>query len=330
MLTIYPWQKSQWLRLLEMQQQNRLPHALLLCGPEGIGLNQFAQTFAMQMLCLDNNSGSACGTCQSCQLFNAGTHPDLTMIEPEEEGKQIKIDQIRELLNYVTLKSFSGNLKIAIIEPADAMNRATANALLKTLEEPPSQSMLLLLSHRPSNLPITIRSRCQRIDFKPTYDQTAIEWLQKQTGDSDLSPELLLRLSAGGPLKALGLIEDDQLQFRHTLLKDLNQLNRKDCDPVQIAANWQAVGVENTLSCLMRIIQDLIRMKLLRERANLVNLDLKEDLQDLVNSLDLLALVRNYDFVLLKYQQSTGPMNYNPLSILEEVVLHWNNPEITS
>lgn len=330
MLEIYPWQENQLRRLLEMQQLNRLPHALLLSGPDGIGLNQFAQTFAMQMLCLDNNTESACGTCQSCHLFTAGTHPDLTIIEPEEKGKQIKIAQIRELIDYVALKSFSGNLKIAIIEPADAMNRATANALLKTLEEPPSQSMLFLLSHRPSNLPITIRSRCQRIDFKSAFDQAATEWLQKQSADSNLSPELLLRLSGGGPLKALELIEDDQLQFRHTLLKDLNLLRRKDCDPVQIAAQWQALGVENILTWLMRIILDLIRLKLLRERANLVNLDLKEDLQDLVISLDLLALVRNYDFVLLKYQQSIGPMNYNALSILEEIVLHWKNPEIAN
>ncbi len=332
MMEIYPWQKSQWQRLLEIQRQNRLPHAMLLCGPEGIGLKHFAQTFAMQLLCLSKNIDSecACGTCQSCQLFIAGTHPDLTTIEPEEQGKQIKIAQIRELIDYVALKSFSGDLKIVIIEPADAMNRATANALLKTLEEPPSQSMLFLLSHRPSKLPITIRSRCQRIDIKPAFEQAAIEWLQKQSAESDLSPELLLRLSGGGPLKALDLIEDDQLQFRHTLLKDLNQLSRNNCDPVQIAANWQTLGVENIIAWLMRIILDLVRLKLLRERAILVNLDLKDDLQDLVNSLDLLALVRNYDFVLLKYQQSTGPMNYNSLSILEEIVLHWNNPEIAN
>jgi len=329
MLEIYPWQEKQRQRMLEMQQQDRFPHALLLCGPEGIGLTRFAQTFAMQMLCLSKgiDSENACGTCQSCQLFAAGSHPDLSIIEPEEEGKQIKIAQIRELIEYVTLKSFSGNKKIAIIEPADAMNRATANALLKTLEEPPSQSMLFLLSHRPSNLPITIRSRCQRIDFGPVFDETAISWLNAQSFDSHLSTELLLRLSAGGPLKALSLVEDEQLQHRHTLLKDLKSLTKKNGDPVQIASSWQALGVESIFVTLMRIIQDLIRLKLQHERATLVNLDLKEDLQDLVNSLDLVALVRNYDFVLFKYQQSTAPMNYNVLSLFEEIVVNWNKPE---
>ena len=329
-MLIYPWQEKQKQRLLEMQKQDRFPHALLLCGPEGIGLNQFAQTFVMQMLCLseDITSINACGTCQSCQLFNAGTHPDLSIIEPEEEGKQIKIAQIRELINYVTLKSFSGKLKIVIIEPADAMNRSTANALLKTLEEPPSQSMLFLLSHRPSSLPITIRSRCQRLDFEPAFGETATQWLKDQSHGSHLSEELLLRLSGGGPLKALSLVEDDQLQHRQTLVKDLKSLTGTNADPVQMASSWQALGLDNIFVGLMRIIQDLIRLKLLREKANLVNLDLKEDLQDLVNSLDLVALVRNYDFVLLKYQQSTGPMNYNILSLFEEIVVNWNKPEI--
>ena len=330
MTNIYPWQNDQWERLMEMQQQDRLPHAILLCGPDGIGLKQFAQSAAMQLLCLSKQpeSNHACGTCQSCQLYNAGNHPDLNHIEPEETGKQLKIAQVRELIEYVALKSFSGKQKVAIIEPADAMNRATANALLKTLEEPPSQSMLFLLSHRPSKLPITIRSRCQRIDFKPAYKQTDIDWLNNQMDDSKLSAEALLRLAGGGPLKALSLIGDEQLEFRHTLVNDLKLMNRKNCDPIQIAANWHTLGLENILNWLMKIILDLVRLKLLPDRANLINLDLKEDLQDLVNSLDLVALVRNYDFVLLKYQQSTGPMNYNPLSILEEIVLHWNNPEI--
>ncbi len=326
---IYPWQEKQKQHLLDMQQQERFPHALLLCGPEGIGLNQFAQTFAKQLLCLSKgiDAENACGTCQSCQLFAAGSHPDLTIIEPEEEGKQVKIAQIRELIEYVTLKSFSGKIKVAIIKSADAMNRATANALLKTLEEPPSQSMLFLLSHRPSNLPITIRSRCQRIDFEPALDDIAINWLNTQSYDSSLSAELLLRLSGGGPLKALSLVEDEQLQHRQTLLRDLKSLTKRNGDPVQIASSWQALGVESIFVTLMRIIQDLIRLKLQHERANLVNLDLKEDLQDLVNSLDLVALVRNYDFVLFKYQQSTGPMNYNVLSLFEEIVVNWNKPE---
>lgn len=332
MLGIYPWQEKQKQRLLEMQKQQRFPHALLLSGTEGIGLEQFAQTFAIQILCLNKglDPDNACGTCQSCQLFLAGSHPDLLIIEPEEEGKQLKVDQIRELIEYVTLKSFSGNYKIAIIKQADAMNRATANALLKTLEEPPSQSMLFLLSHRPSNLPITIRSRCQKVEFESAFDDRAINWLEQQPIESNLPIELLLRLASGGPLKAISMIEEQQIQHRQALLNDLKSISSNKSDPVQIASNWQSLGSENVFISLLRLIQDLIRLKLQKEPINLVNFDLKEDLQDLVNSLDLIALIRNYDFVLFKYQQSTGAMNYNVLSLFEEIVLNWNKPKVAT
>lgn len=336
MLEIYPWQEKQKQRLLEMQKQQRFPHALLLSGPAGIGLKQFARVIAMQMLCLNkgqdngnNNPEHACGTCQSCQLFSAGSHPDLLFIEPEDEGKQLKVDQIRELIEYVTLKSFSGHYKIAIIRQADAMNRATANALLKTLEEPPSQSLLFLLSHRPANLPITIRSRCQKIDFEPVYGKKAVNWLNSQEIDSKLPTELLLRLASGGPLKAITLIEDEQIQHRQTLLNDLKLLSSGKADPVKIASSWQTFESDHVFINLLRIIQDLIRLKLQKNLSNLVNYDLKEDLQDLVNTLDLVEMLRNYDFVLFKYKQSTGVMNYNILSLFEEIVLNWNKPEVT-
>ncbi|MCG8379824.1 MAG: hypothetical protein MI865_10175, partial [Proteobacteria bacterium] len=269
----------------------------------------------------------ACGTCQSCQLYMAGNHPDKLMIEPEDSGKQIKIAQIRELIEYVSLKSFSGNTKVAILDPAEAMNRATANALLKTLEEPPPQSMLLLLSHRPSSLPITIRSRCQRIEFNTTLGPEVTEWVNSQIGDTGHSAELLLQLSYGAPLKSLELLEDEQLEQRRIIIKDLKQLSKSGADVVKVAAKWQELGCTSVLGWLLRIIQDLVRLKLVKDKANIVNIDMKQDLQDLVKPLDLRALVQNYDLVHNKYQESVGLMNYNELSLLEEVVIHWNNPE---
>ncbi len=330
MLKHYPWQDEQWQRFMKTQQQDRMPHAILLCGPDGIGLKHFAQTAIMQLLCLsrDNKIHGACGKCQSCRLYAAGNHPDLYVVEPEEGSKQIKIHQIRELLNYVALKSFSGDLKIAIIEPADAMNHAAANTLLKTLEEPPAQSMLFLLSHRSSKLPITVRSRCQRIDFKPAYDSSAKAWLHSELDEKNqLSKDALLRISGGGPLKALQLAAGERLACRSALVGDLKLMCKENCDPIPIAERWKALGVENMLGWLMKMIVDLIRLKLLREKTELINLDLKKDLQEIESSLDLLALVRNYDIVMLKYQQVTGPMNYNPLSLIEEIVLHWRNPK---
>ena len=327
MLDIYPWQYEQMQRLSSMCQQKRLPHALLFSGLEGIGLKQFTLSFAMKILCIskDNQSKVACGKCKSCELFKAKSNPDLKLILPEEKGKLIKVDQVRELIDYVSFKSFLGGIKIVIINPADAMNRSTANALLKTLEEPPTQSMLILLTHRPSILPVTIRSRCQKINFKPTYDKAANDWLDINLKNPQLSSDLLLRLARGGPLKVIELMNEDYLSSRHGLLEDLDILDKQNIDPLKIVARWQNLGAENTVSWLIQIINDLVRLKLCPDKATIMNLDLREDLQGLTNTLDLLKLMRGYDFILLKYKELKGPMNYNSSSILEEIALFWKN-----
>ncbi len=331
MFAIYPWQKDEWQRLLTMQKTGRFPHALLLCGADGIGLRQFAQAFAMQRFCTaaTNSDGNACGQCTHCHLFLGGNHPDVMMVEAAEAGKQIKIADVRGVIDYVALKSFSGSQKIIIIEPADAMNRATANALLKTLEEPPPQSILILLTHQPARLPVTIRSRCQRIDFKPATNETATDWLTEQT-DTSLSVPLLLHLSNGAPLKALALLEHDQLQQRQVILADLLRLKQAKHNIVQIAANWQNFGCEQVLICLMHLLQDIIRLKLLGEQANILNFDMKENLQDIVKAVDLAILIQCYQFIQNKYQETMSPMNLNPLNILEAVLIQWCYPDTIS
>ena len=328
MLEIYPWQIDQMQRLILMHHQNRLPHALLFSGPDGIGLKTFALAFVMRSLCLSNdkNLEIACGNCKSCTLFLGESNPDLYSIEPDEKGKTIKIEQIRELIEYASLKSFSANMKVVIIDSADMMNRNAAPALLKTLEEPPEQTQIILLSHSPSKLPITIRSRCQRIDFKPTYSEDTVSWLNSKLGNSSVDPEILLRLSGGSPLKAIQLATDEQhLACRDKLLQDLGSLDKKNADPVKIAEYWNDMGPDNTLSWLLRIINDLIRLKLSPKKANIMNLDLRDDLQGLSNRLDLLKLIRGYEYISLKYRELAGPMNYSPRSILEEIALFLKN-----
>ncbi len=326
MLELYPWQKKAWQQLMAMLEQQRMPHGLLISGNKGTGLQHLANCLSMRLLCLEpGDSEIACGRCQSCQLFQAGSHPDIKLLEPEEEGKQIRIAQVRELIEYVSLKSFSSRNKIAILHPADAMNRATANALLKTLEEPPEQSMLILLSSSPDRLPITIRSRCQQIEIKPALDEATVNWLQQQQS-SDVAPELLLHLADGGPLRALNMLDDELFQHRQAMLSELKQLQAEKLNPVALANDWQNLGCERVIIMLMRFLQDLVRMKLLQDKAKLLNSDLKQDLQAMVNTLDLLKMLRIYGFLQEKYQQASGPMNYNPLALLEEIVIYWNNP----
>ena len=328
-IAIYPWQQAQWRRLSIMRQQQRLPHALLLSGPDGIGLRQFALAFAMRLLCRTNKTDKACGRCQGCRLFLADNQPDLKLIEPEKAGTAIKIAEIRALIEYAALKSFAGDHKLVIIEPADAMNRAAANALLKTLEEPPPQCRLLLLSHRPAGLPVTIRSRCQRLDFPPAFDRAALDWLRQHGPDSEAPADLLLDLSRGAPLRAAALLEDGQLQQRKQLLRDLRQLGRRGADLAGIAASWQDYGCERTLITLLGLLEDLARLKLLQHKASLLNTDMKQDLQGLAKTLNLRSLLRNYDLVQMKYQEASGPLNLNPLSILEQTLVAWLNTKTT-
>ena len=332
MLEIYPWQKKQMTRLSTMSSQKRLPHGLLLTGPKGIGLKQFSLVFAMRILCesKETNLEFACGGCKSCELFKASTHPDLKFIEVEEDKKSISVKQIREMIEYVSLKSFSTIHKVIIINQADIMQRSASAALLKTLEEPPEQSILILLSHQHSKLPITIRSRCHRIDFKPTYDEIAIGWLNVNLENTELSPNLLLHLTGGGPLRSLELANEEDLMSRHELVSDLNKLSDKTSNPLKIAAHWHELGAENTIPWLLQIFNDLAKLKLTDEKARITNLDLREDLQGLANTLDLLKLVRSYDYILLKYRELTGVMNYSPVSILEEIALFWKNYDATN
>ena len=323
----YPWHEAAWQHTNGMLKQARIPHALLLSGKHGMGLMQFANRLSQRILCSNpHEAGNSCGHCQSCQLFKAGTHPDIKLIEPEEQGKQIRIDQVRELIEFVALKSFSNRAKLAILSPAEAMNRATANALLKTLEEPPEQSMLLLLSHMPERLPITIRSRCQRIDFKAVYDDATVDWLQQQNLETDYPLDLLLHLADGGPLKVLEMLDDETLQDRLRLMTDICSMAKSEVDPVRLAAEWENFGCVQVIICLMRVCQDLVRLNLLKDKANLQNKDLKNELILLAEDRELTSVLRFYSFLQAKYQQASSSINYNSLSLLEEIIIYWNNP----
>lgn len=326
MLTVFPWQTEQWQHLQRIKKSDRLPHALLLTGAEGIGLGHFAHCAVASTLCESGmEGGDPCGICKGCQLRQAGNHPDLFLMEPEAKGKQIKVDQVRDLIEFITLKSYAGGYKIAIIEPADAMNRNAANTLLKTLEEPPSYSLLFLLSHRPALLPVTIRSRCQSLVFKGSAGAETAAWLGKQLDDPELDPALMLSITNGAPLRALALSEDGRLEFRKAVLDDLEALQRNQADPVQVAEKWNAFGTEEALQWLMGLNIDMIRLKLTGETSRLTNPDLSKRLQRLVKTLDLKQLIESHDLAQNNWHLVSGPISLNPQGLLEEWAIHWLN-----
>lgn len=324
MLNPYPWQQRQWRQLLGMAGQGRLAHALLLAGPAGLGIEEFARALAARLLCEKAAEAEpACGACRACRLFTAGSHPDAVFIEPEETGKDIKVDALRELIALLQLSSQYGRHKLAVIAPAEAMNRSAANTLLKTLEEPTPGSILILCSRFPTQLPVTIRSRCQRFNFSASTDADTLAWLAEQAGSGDRARELL-ELAGGRPLAALQLDAEGLLEKQAALLDDLAALRDRGGDPVGTAQRWGGEDVIQVLQWLLVFIRAMVGFRL-DSIAGSGGGGLQERLMTLAQGLDLLSLLEWYAIVMRNYRAASGPYNLNRQGLLEEIIVCWQS-----
>lgn len=322
-LTPYPWQHSIWHSLAERLAESRLPHALLFAGPQGLGKRHLADTLAASLLCEQRSSdGLPCGECHACGLFAAGNHPDYLHLRPEEEKRTIGVDQIRDLASFFSLKSHYGTHKVVVLEPADVMTPAAANALLKTLEEPTPGSFLILCSDQPATLLATIRSRCQKQLFSPVSEAVALPWLERQLPERTQAP-LMFALSGGLPLKALRLAEEGNLDSRKLVLNDVNALATRSGDAVAIAARWHQQGTAECLQWLHHLLLDVARIAagagdLLR------NPDQKALLERLAGGMDLVSLHQLIEKLHQALAQVKGQAN--PQLLLEELLLGWPGP----
>lgn len=245
----YPWQETMWQALQQRIAADRLPHALLLSGAAGLGKLDFAHLLARSLLCDSPVQGLPCGQCRGCQLLAAGTHPDFQAVQPEEEGKEITIGLIRDLLAWQALTPQYGRARVVIIEPADRMNLNAANALLKTLEEPGRDALLLLVTARPAALLPTIRSRCQPLPFAAQHGEAALAWLNQRLGDA-AQAALALAISGGAPLRAAALVESGGMERRERLFTDFETVVTGRQEPVALVAQWLELPVQETLAAL--------------------------------------------------------------------------------
>jgi DNA polymerase-3 subunit delta' len=202
---LLPWQAAARERLETALAGGRLPHALLLHGPEGVGKERFATVIASGLLCRQRASESIlpCGRCPECALSRAGSHPDIHWLRRPDDRKSIGVDAVREICEQLAMTSLRGGHRVAVVLPAQAMTISAQNALLKTLEEPAPRTLLVLVTSRPSRLLPTLRSRCQRIEIPRPEVQAADEWLAGELGRSPAPG--LLELAGGAPLKAVAL-----------------------------------------------------------------------------------------------------------------------------
>ena len=236
-----------------------------------MGKYQFALELSRRLLCSSpvvdpqSNTPVACGECASCQLFGAQTHPDFLAIQWEKPGKAITVDQVRNVGEFLSLKSQLGRYQVVLIDPANAMNRFAANSLLKTLEEPSGDSLLILVTHRPDMLLPTIRSRCQVLHFEVPPPAQAQQWLSQalsaQHSLSEAQQAQLLALAKGAPLGALAAATEGTFDSYSNLLKSLRNILEHQADPVTEVKNWQQVEAEQALQWLYLWFCELIRLK---------------------------------------------------------------------
>jgi DNA polymerase III subunit delta' len=236
---LLPWHAAATSQLRQAWSAQRLPHAILVQGAEGLGKRSFAAWLAAAVLCEKSNSSelNVCGSCASCALIKAGSHPDFHWIAPEEDKQQLSVDQVRAACEKLFKTSFRQGYKVAILEPAHQMTPGAANSVLKTLEEPSPGSLLVLLTSRPSGLLPTVRSRCQKLTIARPSTAEAMAWLQQETGKS--VPPALLEFSGGAPLRALEYAGGAFDALNQHMQKSLRDLLSGDVDVTQVATEWE-------------------------------------------------------------------------------------------
>ena len=263
---IFSWQTPIWRRIIA--DKKRLPHAILLRGKSGIGKLGFAISLSQSLLCEQANADhQACGTCPSCGWFAQDNHPDFRLIGPEqdadkEEGSstkptkkktQIVIDQIRGLSDFLSLSSHkSDGLRIVVIHPAEGLNSAAANALLKMLEEPPANVVFILVAHQSHKIIPTIMSRCQKIDMPVPTTSEALAWMRENGIEA---PEALLSYAGGSPLMAIN--DAEEVALASIEIGKLLSLGAK-ADIFQLTSICLALGIENAVNALQKWCYDLL------------------------------------------------------------------------
>lgn len=306
----YPWLESAWQRLLATRA--RPAQALLLAGPRGVGKSELAQAWAHALLCeAPQPDGAACGSCPACHWFETGAHPDFRLVTLQEktskEGETrmataIEVDQARETVDFVQLSTYRAGFRVVRVDPADSLNLAAANALLKVLEEPPLNTVFVLVSDQPRRLLPTIRSRCTRLDIGLPPVEQAAQWLVGQGVDDAVN---LLALSGGTPLDAQRWADGGELDERRAVLQDLARPDQ--IDPVTLGERWKAVSPQTWHNVAYKWLGDLLAVKL--QGKVQFNRDFSEVLARLGKQADLAKLL-----ALAKTQANEGRILAHPLN----------------
>jgi len=329
---IYPWQQSQWQQITQLITTNRLPHAIFLQGNQGLGKTDFAVSLANTVLCKQpTGDHQACGMCQSCLLLAAGTHPDLYHLKPvpAENTKSkkpvlnIRIDDIRKLCTQLNQTSQYGGYRVAILEQADQLTLAAANSLLKTLEEPGRDVLIILASARSHRLPVTIRSRCQSMRFTVPDEAQSLPWLKQQQQAADATDKQLqqaLHYAFGSPLSALNYLQEAESQ---QVLAEAMTANISGKSSLSYAAKLAKFAKVQMLEGMLGWASDLTKLMTCGPQVNITNEQYRDKLLALANKANQQRLFRFCDQ--LNFNVLHASIAVNEQLLWENLLLSWDN-----
>ena len=329
---IYPWQQSQWQQVTQLISSGRLPHALFLHGNQGLGKADFAVSLANALLCKQPaDDKQACGRCQACQLLAANTHPDLHYLRPvaaenttsKKTALSIRIDDVRAFCDKLNQTSQYSGYRVAIIEHADQLTLSAANSLLKTLEDPGKDVLMILTSARSHRLPVTIRSRCQLLRFTIPDESQALSWLKDNQQHNDASDEQLrqaLSYASGSPLAALDNLQTVEQQ---QLLAEAMTAAISGKNSLDYAARLAKFSKLQMLEGMLSWTSDLSRMIACGPETEIINSQYRSKLKALSKKVNQQRLFRFHDQ--LNFNVLHASIALNEQLLWENLLLSWDN-----
>ncbi len=298
------WHQRHWEQFERSLESERVAHGILLEGPLGLGKTRFARRMAARLLGLPSTLD---------EVEDLAAHPDLVTVEVPEDKKQIGVDQVRELCRGLSMTSHGGGYKVAIIDPADKMNVSAANSLLKTLEEPTPNTILILVRSRLDTLPATVASRCQRVRFSIPDRQQSLAWLKSVDPDRDWA--LMLNAAGGAPLAALRAARNGEDELEKQFAVDLHAIAAGRKDPVSAASEWNRMGIELSLRWLNAAVCELIRKRMAPASSDTIYL------QNIDETIPLGRLFCYLDEVQTVLARRDGALNAQMM--LESLLVPW-------
>ncbi|MAS25443.1 MAG: DNA polymerase III subunit delta' [Oceanospirillaceae bacterium] len=323
-MAILPWQDKIWADITHRHSTSGLPHAMLFAGLEGIGKHELALHTAKWLLCRSPGSSSACGQCHSCQLWDAGSHPDFLSCTPEDGSRQIRIEAIRRVNDFLAQTPQISQCQVVSLHPVEVMNTNAANALLKTLEEPAGESFLLLETERFGSVLPTIRSRCQRIVLNPPSAPESLSWLQQQ-GVSEDQALIALKANHGAPLKARQWLTSEQGEQEQKRMEQLQQWTSGVAPLSLVAEAWAKQELGDVVGWLYSLLADCVKAAMGIHDADLIFGDRARTLMAgaMPSMTKLITLQDKVKTILSRIL--SGASSYNKQLVIESLLLEWRD-----